>query len=104
MYAASFLDYDADRLAPATRTRLRHGRLISVDKTDICDCTLYDLKNGGVGIVIPDADADLPATLYVADTKQATVSLAKVRWRSGANLSIAYLEKPVRLSLRQAGP
>ncbi|EEE47866.2 hypothetical protein [Roseibium alexandrii] len=102
MYAPSVTDNTGIRLAPASRTRLRHGKLIKVDKTDICDCTLYDLQNGGTGVVIPDAEADLPDTLYVADTKLATVNLAKVRWRVGSNLGVLYLEKPVQLSLKQS--
>jgi hypothetical protein len=102
MYAPPISDNTGARLAPATRTRLRQGRLLSVNKVEICDCTLYDLENGGVGIVIPDADADLPAMLYVADPRLATVNLAKVRWRAGHNLCITYLEEPVRISsLRQ---
>ncbi|MEP3045859.1 MAG: hypothetical protein ABJL55_12855 [Roseibium sp.] len=89
------------RLSPATRTRLRGGRLLDMDENLISKCTLYDLENGNVGIVVPDAEIEIPGTVYIQDDKDLFIVLAKIRWRMGPNLGIAYLEQPVSLGLRE---
>lgn len=86
------------RLAPAPRTRLRPGKLFKLDMKPLCECTLYDLANGSTGIVIPDGEAEIPEKLFLLDTRFSLLCLARVHWRMGPNLGIAFLEDPVRLS------
>lgn len=90
----------AQRLAPASRTRLRGGRLLDLDRKLICSCTLYDLESGNIGIIVQDEDIDLPATLYIEDDRDLVLALAKIVWRMGSNLGIAHIEPPIPLSLK----
>lgn len=87
--------FQEDQPAPATRTRLRSGTLRDLDKTAICDCTLYDLEDGNVGIVLQDPDLKVPDRVYVEDGKDLTVAAVQIRWRMGPYLFSAYLEQPV---------
>ncbi len=87
------------RLTPASRTRLRGGKLLDLDKKLICDCTLYDLESGNVGIVIQDEDTEIPETVYIEDDRDLAMALAKIQWRMGPNLGIAHIDEPIPLSL-----
>lgn len=90
--------FQEDQPAPATRTRLRGGTLRDLDKAPICECTLYDLEDGNVGIVLPNAETRVPDRVYIEDGKDLTVAAAQIRWRMGPYLFSAYLEQPVPVS------
>ena len=88
------------RTVPATRARLRGGKLQDMSKALISPCTLYDLVNGNTGIILPDEAPDLPDTFYVEDEGDGSLGLAHVQKRSRPHLEISYLEPPVPMTMR----
>ncbi|MEP4770983.1 MAG: hypothetical protein ABJY83_24000 [Roseibium sp.] len=91
---------DSERkLSPAARTRLRGGKLLDLEENLISECTLYDLENGNVGIVVSNPEIEISDTLYLQDNKDLMIVLAQIQWRMGPNLGIAYLEQPIPLSI-----
>ena len=90
--------FEQEQPAPATRARMRSGILRDIDKAPICECTLYDLEDGNVGIVLPDTEIDIPSKIYVEDRKDLTIAAVQIRWRDGPYLATSYLERPVLLS------
>ena len=85
------------RLSPAGRTRLRCGQILDLSKKLVSTCTLYDLKNGTVGIVLPTPNLMIPDTMYLHDQRDLMTLLARSLWRMGQHAGISYLEKPVPL-------
>jgi len=89
----------ASRTAPATRARLRSGKLRDMAKELISACTLYDLENGNTGIILPDDGPELPDTFYIEDEGDRSLGLAHVQQRSRPHLEIAFLDPPVPMSV-----
>jgi len=89
----------ASRTAPATRARLRNGKLRDMAKTLISACTLYDLENGNTGIILPDDGPDIPDTFYLEDEGNWSLGLAYVQQRTRPHLEIAFLDPPVPMSM-----
>ncbi|MCV0427675.1 MAG: hypothetical protein K5905_19645 [Roseibium sp.] len=89
------------RPSPASRARLRSGKLLDLKEKPICDCTLYDLEDGNTGIVLQDAEKSVPETVFIQDNKDLTYTLAQIRWRMGPYLFSQYMELPVPLSQAQ---
>lgn len=87
--------FQENQPAPATRTRLRGGTLLDLDKAPICACTLYDLEDGNIGIVLPEADKKVPGKVIVNDEKDRTTTAVRIRWRMGPYLFTSFLEEPV---------
>lgn len=98
MAALNYLANMDRRIAPATRTRLRGGIILDMKTHPICECTLYDLENGDIGIILPDPELEIAATFYIQDNKDLFVALVQSHWRMGPHLGIGYLEPPVPLS------
>jgi len=88
-----------DRPVPATRTRLRSGELFDLDKSPICECTLYDLEDGDIGIVVPESELNVPDRVLIQDNKDLTLAHTQIRWRMGPYLFGAYLEPPIPISM-----
>lgn len=88
----------ASRTAPATRARLRNGKLRDMTKSLIGTCTLYDLENGNTGIILPADGPDLPDTFYIEDEGDFSLGLAHVQKRARPHLEIAFIDPPVPLS------
>lgn len=89
----------ASRTAPASRARLRGGKLMDMTKAPISVCTLYDLENGNTGLILQDEDgADLPDTFYVEDEGDLSLGLAHVQRRTRPHLEIAFFDAPVPMS------
>lgn len=93
------LYYSEDRPAPATRTRLRTGTLFDLNKNTICECTLYDLEDGNIGIVVPESELSVPDRVLIEDDKDLTLAFTQIRWRMGPYLFGAYLEPPIPLGM-----
>lgn len=89
----------ASRTAPATRARLRGGKLRDMSKDLIGTCTLYDLDNGNTGIILSDDGPTLPDTFYIEDEGDWSLGLAHVQQRSRPHLEIAFLDPPVPMSV-----
>jgi len=89
----------AGRTAPATRARLRSGKLRDMSKDLIGTCTLYDLENGNTGVILLDVAPTLPDTFYVEDEGDRSLGLAHVQQRSRPHLEIAFLDPPVPMSV-----
>lgn len=87
----------AGRTVPATRARLRNGKLRDMTKALIGPCTLYDLENGNTGLILPEDGPDLADTFYVEDEGDMSLGLAHIQGRSRPHLEIAFLEPPVPL-------
>lgn len=94
---AANIPFTDERPKPATRTRLGSGVLLTCEKELICECTLYDLAESGVGIVLPDAGLELPEQVILLDNRDMTRAATRIRWRAGAHLTGAYLERPISL-------
>ncbi|GAA0772866.1 hypothetical protein E1180_11260 [Roseibium denhamense] len=93
------------RPAPASRTRLREGLLLDLKEAELTQCTLYDLDDGLVGIVLPEANTPVPNTLFVQDPKSKVQTLAQIKWRMGPHLGAAYIDDPILLAgAKKFGP
>ncbi|PVB61042.1 hypothetical protein [Labrenzia sp. 011] len=88
-----------DRPAPATRTRLRAGKLLNLDKNPICECTLYDLEDGDIGIVVAESELSVPDRVLIVDDRDLTLAFTQIRWRMGPYLFGAYLEPPIPMGM-----
>ncbi|POF31745.1 hypothetical protein [Roseibium marinum] len=91
--------HSEDRPTPATRTRLRSGKLFDLDKKPICECTLYDLEDGDIGIVVAETELSVPDRVLIQDDKDLTLAFTQIRWRMGPYLFGAYLEPPIPLGM-----
>jgi len=89
-----------NRTAPATRARMRSGKLLDMNQTLVSLCTLYDLKNGNTGLILPEDVQALPDTFYVEDEGDMSLGLAHVQQRTRPHVEIAYLEPPTSLHAR----
>jgi hypothetical protein len=85
------------RPVPATRSRLRSGKLLNLDLTLLSECTLYDLENGDIGIVVQDPELPVPDRILIDDHKDLTRVFTEIHWRMGPYLFGMYLEPPVPL-------
>jgi len=94
--------FSEGRPEPATRTRLRGGSLLDLDRAALSACTLYDVDDGNVGIILPDPECALPDMLLIRDERDLTVTLSQVRWRLGQHLVADYRDVPVPVSLALA--
>jgi hypothetical protein len=90
------------RPEPATRTRLRGGTLLDLDRSALSGCTLYDVDDGNVGIILPDPECDLPDMILIRDDRDLTVTLSQVRWRLGPHLVADYRDVAVPVSIALA--
>ena len=88
------------RLHPRRRTRLRPAKLASLDNEFICECTIRDISDGGIRLVLNE-EADLPEEFYVFDEVPKTVAQVRLRWRNGLSAGVTYLVPPA--SIRHFG-
>ncbi len=84
------------RLHPRQRTRLRPAKLASLDNEFICDCTIRDISDGGIRLVLNEV-TDLPEEFYVFDAVPKTVAEVQLRWRDGLSAGVVYLVPPASI-------
>jgi hypothetical protein len=84
------------RLHPRRRTRLRPAKLASLDNEFLCDCTIRDVSEGGVRLVLSEHH-DLPEEFYVFDAVPKTVAEVQLRWRDGLAAGVVYLVPPASI-------
>ena len=84
------------RLHPRQRTRLRPAKLASLDNDFICDCTIRDISEGGLRLVLNEAH-DLPEEFYVFDAVAKTVAEVQLRWRQDFAAGVVYLVPPASI-------
>ncbi|MCV0428744.1 MAG: PilZ domain-containing protein [Roseibium sp.] len=84
------------RLYPRQRTRLRPAKLASLDNEFICECTIRDISDGGIRLVLNE-DTDLPEEFYVFDAVPKTVAEVQLRWRDGLTAGVTYLVPPANI-------
>ncbi|TYC58629.1 PilZ domain-containing protein [Rhodobacterales bacterium] len=81
------------RLHPRQRTRLRPAKLAGLNNEYICDCTIRDMSDGGLRLVL-DKDTNLPDEFYVFDAVAKTIAEVQLRWRTGLTAGVVYLVTP----------
>jgi len=81
------------RLHPRQRTRLRPAKLAGLSNEFICDCTIRDISDGGLRLVLNE-DTELPEEFYVFDAVPKTVAEVQLRWRDGLAAGVVYLVPP----------
>lgn len=84
------------RLFPRQRTRLRPAKLASLDNEFLCDCTIRDISEGGIRLVLSE-NHDLPEEFYVFDAVPKTVAEVQLRWRDGLAAGVVYLVPPASI-------
>jgi len=84
------------RLHPRQRTRLRPAKLASLDNEFLCDCTIRDISEGGLRLVLNE-ELDLPEEFYVFDAVPKTVAEVQLRWRQGFAAGVVYLVPPASI-------
>jgi hypothetical protein len=84
------------RLHPRQRTRLRPAKLASLENDFICDCTIRDVSEGGLRLVLNE-DLELPEEFYVFDAVPRTVAEVQLRWRDGLAAGVVYLVPPANI-------
>jgi len=94
----SFVKAFQRRLHPRQRTRLRPAKLASLDHEFLCDCTIRDVSDGGIRLVLSQ-NLDLPAEFYVFDAVPKTVAEVQLRWRDGLAAGVIYLVPPANIRL-----
>ena len=90
--------FRANQLRPANRSRMRGGRLTDLDCKPLADCTIYDLMDGGVGLLV-DPQVVLPTRLLLHDDLEHTVAECRIQWRQDRQLAIALEAMPISASL-----
>lgn len=84
------------RLHPRQRTRLRPAKLAGLDNEYICDCTIRDISNGGLRLVLAE-ETDLPEEFYVFDAVAQTIAEVQLRWRDGLAAGVGYVVPPASI-------
>lgn len=90
--------------APAQRTRMRRAALLDTSKALICECTLYDLSNGHAGLILSEADREVPDTILIFDERNQLVIRSRISRRDGKYLETSVLEPPIPAYIFLAGP
>ena len=93
--------FKEQRLHPRRRARLRGGKLADLDDRFLTECTLFDVSDAGVGLLVPE-DVVLPPELLLYDDLDKTIALARVCWRNGKQLGISYDVPPASVTLFNA--
>lgn len=94
--------FRANQLRPANRARMRGGRLTDLDCKPLAECTIFDLMDGGIGLLV-DPGIALPANLYLHDDLEHTVAECRAVWRQGQQLEIVLEAMPISASLFNIG-
>ncbi|MTI42068.1 PilZ domain-containing protein [Roseibium hamelinense] len=89
--------FKEQRLTPRRRARLRGGKITDLSDKFLTECTLFDVSEGGVGLLVPET-ADLPKDVLIYDDLDKTIAIANVRWRNGKQVGVAFLEPPIAVS------
>ncbi|MTH97969.1 PilZ domain-containing protein [Roseibium sp. RKSG952] len=90
--------YRDNRLHPKGRARPRLGKITDLFEGYLTDCTLFDVCEGGVGLLAPET-VDLPDDVLIYDDLERTIGIAHIRWRNGRQIGVRFREKPVPIRL-----
>ncbi|WP_289033125.1 PilZ domain-containing protein [uncultured Roseibium sp.] len=93
--------FKEERHHPRRRARLRGGKLADLKDKFLTDCTLFDVSEGGVGLLVPE-DVILPLEVLLYDDRDKTLALARICWRNGKQIGIAYEVPPASVTLFKA--
>lgn len=89
-----------DHLVPAARARMRGGILFTLAQKQLCDVTLYDLANGGTGVLLPrDQEVELPLSLVVKDDRELTYTICEVAFEHEQHVGLRPVSAPVLCSM-----
>lgn len=77
------------RRHPRRRTRLRSGKLADLSDKFLTECTIFDVSDGGIGMIVPE-HLPLPEELLVYDDLEQTLAEIRVCWRKGKQVGVAY--------------
>lgn len=89
----------ADRRGPARhRTRLRSGKIVSVEGNFVTECHFHDLADGGARIRPVGATA-IPDRLWLFDDGERSVTYAEVIWRNALGIGISFNDRPRGIGL-----
>lgn len=93
--------YKEQRLHPRRRARLRGGKLADLTDRFLTECTLFDVSDGGVGLLVPE-DIVLPLEVLLYDDRDKTLAVVRLCWRNGNQLGVAFEVPPAPVSLFKA--
>ena len=93
--------YKEQRHHPRRRARLRGGKLTDLKDRFLTECTLFDVSEGGVGLLVPE-DVMLPLEAMLYDDRDKTIAIVRICWRNGKQLGVAYEVPPASISLFKA--
>ena len=89
------------RAHPRRKTRLRSGKVADLTDRFLSECTIFDLSRGGCRLLVPDHVA-LPEEILIFDDLDKTIALARITWREGKQLGVAFEIPPAPVSLFKA--
>ena len=78
------------------RSRLKTGKIIDRDNRFICDCSFYDLSQGGARVRLMQA-VDLPEIVRIYRDSDGAVFTARPVWRSGVEIGLSIAGHRARL-------
>ncbi|WP_417669350.1 PilZ domain-containing protein [Roseibium sp.] len=93
--------YKEQRLHPRRRARLRGGKLADLTDRFLTECTLFDVSDGGVGLLVPE-DIILPLEVLLYDDRDKTLAVVRICWRNGKQIGVAYEVPPAPVTLFKA--
>lgn len=80
------------------RTRLRSGKIVSIEGRFLIECQFRDLADGGAQIW-PVRDFEPPDRFWVFDDHERSVTYAEVVWRKGPGIGVSFDDKPQGCSI-----
>lgn len=89
------------RLFPRRRTRLRGGKIADMSDRFISECKIFDTSEGGVGLLVA-TDVPLPKEIVIFDDLEKKIALARVVWRRGKQVGLAFEIPPAPVSMFKA--
>ncbi|GAA0771130.1 PilZ domain-containing protein [Roseibium denhamense] len=84
------------RIHPRQRTRLRPAKLANLNNEFICDCSIRDISDGGLRILL-NQDTDLPNEFYVFDVVHRNVSEVELCWRKELDAGVQFVVPPANI-------
>jgi hypothetical protein len=81
------------RRSERRRTRLRSGKLVSLEGRFLTDCHMHDVAGGGAKIRVADPRT-IPGRFWLFDDRHARALIAEVVWREGLELGVRFRDDP----------
>lgn len=80
------------------RTRLRSGKIVSLEGRFLIECQFHDLADGGARIR-PVGPYRLPDRFWLFDDHERNVAYAEVAWRNGSGIGVSFECEPDAVAL-----